>query len=104
MTVSVDALEEAGIDVEALFAGARTVRRRICAAGARTTVVELETGDVALPFSLAPPASRGQWLAFSRRGDRVEVRVDLHATLEGELRFSELMGALLGPRPQRRAS
>jgi hypothetical protein len=103
-TVSASALLAAGVDVEALFAGAPSVRRRICSVGPRTTVVELEDRDVALPLSFVPPASDGQWLKFSRQGDDVDVSIDLQATLEGELRLSELMGALFGSSPQRRAS
>ena len=93
--VSVARLEASGVDVQALFAGGTTVRRRVCAVESRLTVVELEANDVALPISFVPAVSQGQWLRFTLRGAQVVVTVDLSATLDGESRFSELMALLL---------
>lgn len=97
--VSVARLVASGVDLDALFAGGSSIRRRVCAVEPRVTIVELESADVALPLSFVPAVGEGQWLRFTRRGAQVHVTVDLSATLDGEARFSDLMQALFATGP-----
>jgi hypothetical protein len=88
-------LERAGL--RDLFARGPVAFRRVD----RVTPRAVEVGGVLLPrAAVAGPLVEGQWLRFERRGEVVDLRVDLRATLEGERRFSTLLSSLApGGRP-----
>jgi hypothetical protein len=64
----------------------------------RVSVSHLEVDGAHLPRQLVVgPVVEGQWLRFAKASEgRVEVRVDLKATLAGESRLASLFERLTG--------
>jgi hypothetical protein len=84
-------LTRAGLDAARLFVDGPVAFRR----AERVTATHVEVDGARVPRALIGPVTEGQWLRFSKAGDgRVEVRVDLRATLDAEARMCDLFERL----------